>query len=339
MAYQSKIFIIFTIILVILLGSLTPKFIYGYFESTVGGSLVATIKPKNPGPNELVSISLAGYGYELNQSQITWFKNGKLINQGYGENKYSFTNNDLGKPTAITIAVKTNTNRNIVKNLTFIPAEVDILWETNTYVPDFYQGASLPTTGSDINLTAIPQIIDKDNNLIPSDKLVFTWRLDYKNLINESGTGKNKISFTAGLSPKKHIVEVTVSYPASGVETYKKIEIPIVNPELVVYPYKPLIGVVKSEAIINKFSPTNKEESFKVEPYFFPHFEVLADSLLYNWAIDGKTTNTFGPILNTEITDNQGEIKINVSARSLFNRFLTNQKDFMIDLNNNNDLF
>ena len=341
----SKVFIQpFFLSLLILFFISLPGITTAYTETTSGGSLVATVRPSSPAPNENITINLAGYGYKIDQADIIWYLNDTEVQKGTGLKSYTFTNGDLGETSVITILLRTKEGRVIAKNMTFIGAEVDLLWQANTYTPNFYSGASLPTSGSMVTVTAIPQIKNiTTGEIVPSNDLIFTWKKDYKNLVADSGVGKNSISFRTGLFPNSHNVEVTVSSANSSIEAYKKITIPIYEPELIIYPHKPLTGPVTTKTIGNSYTTNDNEESFIVEPYFWPNDQLENNGTIFSWQINNEVvSSTISPedrILNTEIGGSGGSANINIRVSSLLNRFLQNQKSFTIELDNAFNLF
>ena len=312
----------------------TPLGVMAYSETTSGGSLVATVKPKEPGADEIVKVNLNGYGYELDSSLVVWYVNNKEVERGIGLKSYTFKTGSLGETTIVTIAVKTRAGRVIAKKLVFTSADVDILWEADTYTPYFYPGASLATSGSNIEVVAIPQILDSKGNLIPSSRLIFTWRKDYKNLVNESGYGKDSLSFRAGVSPSDHNLEVTVTSPNSVITANKKVTIPIGNPEVVVYPYKPLTGIDSSHAILSSYLPTESDISLKAEPYYFPTGEVTRDNLVFNWTINNDkniTSIADKGLLNLTLDKNrEGIANINLNVFPLLNNNQQARENFKI---------
>ncbi len=334
-----KRLIFFFLIIWLILPSLTSA----YSETTSGGSLVATVKPLSPTPNENITINLNGYGYDINQAEIIWFKNNIEVRRGIGQKSYSFTNGNLGQITVITIALKTKDRRIIAKNMTFTASEVDLLWEADTYTPNFYKGASLPTSGSRVTVTAVPQIKSPDGNIISSDNLIFTWKKDYKNLVRESGVGKDSISFNVGQFPNSHNIEVIVTSSNSSIKTSKQISIPIYEPKLIIYPFKPLKGIQSNQAIKNEYTSQQDDESFKVEPFFWPNNQINNNSVSYLWKINDKqVTNSIlenGTILNTSIGGGSGTASVEVLVSSFTNRFLRAQQSFQIVLDNSFNLF
>ena len=322
-----------TSLILILLGIFLPiHFSEAVAEKTLGGSLVANINPKSPGPNEQVNINLLGYGYDINQSNIVWILNGKQIKQGLGNKSFTFTTGTLGNLSVVGVLLTTKEGRKIVKQLTITPGLVNLVWEADTNTPDFYQGASLPTSGSQIKVLAIPQIT-YNGEIIPTQNLVFNWKKDYKNLVQESGLGKNFIEFTANNYPNEHTIEVSVEYPKLADVFYKKITIPLTTPKIIVYPYEPLFGIIESNPIKSTYIVSKGEESFKAEKYFFANGEKNID---LSWFINDKPItigNKSNDILNTKIDiPTEGKVRVNLKVFNLLKQIPETKLEFNLVL-------
>lgn len=151
--------------------------------------------PKIPGPNENVDLNLKSYSFNLNNYYIVWFLDGEKQSADYGNRKFSFTTRGSGEATNVTAVIEFN-DQVFRKELRFVPAEVDLLWEaTDAYTPPFYRGKALPLKQASLKVSAIPEtqlIAPKD-----APKLVYYWDKNYKRNIPASGFGKQSFSFEA----------------------------------------------------------------------------------------------------------------------------------------------
>ncbi len=324
----SLVFVLFVFVFI----TSTPLKAGAVSEKTIGGSLVATLIPKEPGANQEVKVNLAGYGYNLDESKILWYINGSPIQDATGKKSMFIKTPNIGEVMTLNILVITSSGRTIAKKIVFSPAEVDLVWEADTYTPAFFNGARLATVNSLIKVTAIPQIIDKSGQPMSSKDLVFTWKKDYRNLVKDSGLGKESIYFNAGLTSTSHNIEVTVSSPSDSSRAYKKIQIVVNNPEILVYPYLPLTGANYSKAIKTLYQSSKKDESFKAEPFFFNNSEVKRNSIYYFWQANNKKippSADDGSILNnTGEIDLSGEVEISVRSGSYVNQSTQIYKNF-----------
>ncbi|MEX0918937.1 MAG: hypothetical protein WDZ85_03170 [Candidatus Paceibacterota bacterium] len=253
-----------------------------YQESTVGGTLEAEVKPKEPKPNEMITVKLKGFGFNLNLSKVTWAVNDEVLAEGIGLAEFSFRNGRVGWITSVDAIITTPDNRFIVKNLTFRPAEVELLFEANSFIPNWYRGAALPTAGSLLTVMAEPNIRVFDQ-LIDARELVFEWTRNNTRLTGSSGLGRNTITFTLNPETERAVVGVKVSHPSSGITASGNLTINANQAEILLYEVKPLSGVNQAKVLNNQNHQAEGDViSLKAEPFYFPINDVLSQ-LQYIW--------------------------------------------------------
>lgn len=154
----------------------------------------------------------------------------------------------------------------------------DILWEAQTYTPDWYKGKALPVIQSGVKATVInPEFV--------SSALIYEWYLNFKKDINSSGTGKNYFVFQMK-SYENQVVTVRISDQNKNVIEEKSI---ILSPnkaksKIIFYEESPSLGALYNKALSDEILLSNSAISIKAEPYFFSE----AASLPYEWKIDNK---------------------------------------------------
>ena len=57
-----------------------------------------------------------------------------------------------------------------------VPTEIDLLFESDSYVPPFYKGRAMPSAGTLLHLEAIPRFKRTDGSLVAPDGIIFTWK-------------------------------------------------------------------------------------------------------------------------------------------------------------------
>ncbi len=245
-----------------------PSVVGATIVSTAGGSLDAKITPYNPKPFEEVTINLFGYGFKIENSEIVWSVDGQIAQQGFGKKSFSFKVGDIGSVSSINIVINSKERGIMLKNITFQPADADIVIETNSYTPPSYQGSSLPSQGSEIKLVAIPRLIDSQNKRIANDDLKFNWKKDGNNLTSQSGIGKNYIIFTADEFKASHKIDLEIIYQPEKIVIEKSLTINLFQPEILIYEVNPLSGVDYSRAIGDEFELNKDEITLKAEPFY-----------------------------------------------------------------------
>jgi len=153
--------------------------------------IILKTNPQIPVPNKIISLNLSSYLTDLGTSEIAWYKNGVFQSKGSGKRSFSFVVGGLGSSNTITAVILTQGGKTFTKRIVFRPAEVDLLWESNSTVPPFYEGKALASKQSVIKIVAVPNIIDLNGKKISSKNLVYRWKKDWQVLGSLSGFGKN----------------------------------------------------------------------------------------------------------------------------------------------------
>ena len=144
------------------------------------------LQPAFPEPEKPVSITVSdirsgGYG-----SAIKWYLDGVAIPNANNQRVVQITAGKAG--TQQTIEATLTSQNGIVSKVKAVikPIYVDFIVEPQTHVPDFYQGRSLPSVGSNVNLTALLS----DGKKILTNNYIYTWQvnrnpfIDYPDLAN-----------------------------------------------------------------------------------------------------------------------------------------------------------
>ncbi|MEK7555556.1 MAG: hypothetical protein AAB516_01920 [Patescibacteria group bacterium] len=164
-------------------------------------------------------------------------------------------------------------------------------WQSNSYVPSWYQGKIFPTRGSLINVSF--EIINNDK-IADISKNKIRWYINDKLIKNENnGLGIRSLKFINDDFPGGEIsVKIAVvDYAAEPL--YKIIRIPVVSPEAVIdAPY--------AERKIN----TGKN-LFRVFPFFF-NIKNL-NSLSFEWQANEQTS---------EAAENPQELNLNIDLQT-----------------------
>ena len=269
--------------------------------------------PKTPGPNEDVIISMNSYAVDLNTAMIIWFVNKSPSKQGIAEKTLTIHTGDLGTKTIVDITILGNTGK-INKQIVIAPAEVDMLWEAQTYTPPFYKGKALPSYKSLVRVTAIPRF-----NALTSDPSQYYYKWTY-NKIQGAGEalGKNSIVIPMGWADSKIPVAVTVNLPGTDWSGYKLTNVSGHEPKLVLYEQAPLLGIQFDHALIAKVPKTGVGNTFNVHavPYYFSTDNLQNGELIYTWTVNRSNVVAGLDPLNITLTkQSKAEENFAVSLR------------------------
>lgn len=158
---------------------------------------------------------------------------------------------------------------------------IELIWSADTYAPYEYQGRTLPSQNSKVSVEALVDIAAGD-----ADALKYSWFLDEIFQRSKSGYGKNKFYFYVAQRPNNfQIVKVQIFNDDRSVFQERTIQIPVAEPELVVYPSD---GNSHFSKRINQVSLilTDKKFSFIAKPYFFS-IKKISD-LEFEWRFPGQ---------------------------------------------------
>lgn len=247
-------------------------------------NLTFSISPSNPKPYEQVTVSLISYGYDLSKYYIDWNLNGKNIAYGQGRKTASFQLGNIGEPSKLTLTIKIPNGTDIIKTVTINPSIIDLIWQSNTYVPYFYKGKALATNDSLIKVVALPKMANNQGKIINSDKLVYRWTMDGFYYGNSSGLAKNYFIFNLDSNGNK--IELEVNDPETGIKNKSQISINPRKPELILYAKKPLMGIDYSKSLEKEYLLEEPEITIKAEPYFFPFKNWL--ELNFDWLVNNE---------------------------------------------------
>lgn len=244
------------------------------------------IVPDYPKPNETVSINLSLYTDDLSSANITWYQDGKMVLSGKGKTAYSFRAGLAGQETKIEIEVKLLDGASFSKTLSVNPAGVDLVWETNSYVPPFYEGKALHPRQGSLKLVAMPEFIVGGSRISPQN-LVYQWSNGINVYQNQSGYGKNVIVVDGSILGKQENIKVLVTDPIDNLTAQSSIDITPVDPEIVFYQIDPYYGYLFDESLAGSFNLKTDEVQILAAPYYFTKEQ--DGGLQYEWELNGQT--------------------------------------------------
>lgn len=143
-----------------------------------------------------------------------------------------------------------------------------LTWSSSSFVPLWYPGKPLPSSGSQITVSASPEILLQGTNLRPHN-LTYRWFLDYRLQNAASGQGQQDFSFIASGSNGTIInIKVEIYNPAGVLLGGKSLKITLAEPTVQIHHLfeNQFIGTAFKNAAEIK---PGQNISFIVIPYFF----------------------------------------------------------------------
>ena len=269
--------------------------------------------PENPGPNQLVNVSVVSYSTNVNTANITWKINGKTQKTGKGEKIFSFTTGSVNNTTTLDIIVETMEGETVTKTFNLKPVGVDLIWTTDGFIPPFYKGKTLFSHQNKIMFIALPHMTASNGVEISAKNLIYKWTKDGTVIDTASGFGRNTYTFVSSLISRPLDIQVEVTSPnTSGVGDAEIVVSPI-EPSVIFYKKSPLYGIEFQKALSGVVELTDSKEVVILGvPFFFGTLSANAPELSYKWSINGasidsdtsQTTRVFRQIEGTSGTSN-----------------------------------
>lgn len=293
--------------------------------------LVVTVTPNNPAALAPVTVSVESFATDLGQAKISWLLNGKAVASAAGKTSLNFTTGNYGNTDTVTIAVLTKEGTALRKTVTIKPAEIDLLWQTDTFTPPFYRGKALYSNQSAVTVVAIPHMLGRNGNPIPVANLVFTWKEDHVVKGSLSGYGKNSYTFTGNPLFKPTLIEVEITAPVENIKSNATMSLAPRNPQVLVYVNDPLYGLLLNNAITASYPLDVSEVRLAAVPYFFSSDSAGTKNLNYNWTINNSdgATNQKDIVLRHE-GDSSGTSIISLQVDNATNFLQKASLDFSI---------
>ena len=274
------------IYLLALLFAAVPFGLSGQGLPGFGGNITLTVTPEFPRANEEVTVSARGFSIDLDRAEVSWTLNGKLEKKAVGGTIFSFRTESLGKTSALMVTVKSLSQGSFKETLTIRPAEVDVLWEALTYTPPFYKGKRMLSSSGTITVTAMPSFVVASGKTLDSAALVYSWEQDGKNLLSQSGFGKQSIVLSSPPLFQESLVSVEVSSLDKSIRARRTIVLAPVEPKVVFYEKHPLKGILYAHVVEKTFTLLKEEFVLRAEPFFFPKNILKDDTSNFSWSVN-----------------------------------------------------
>lgn len=265
------------------------------------------MSPENPAPNSTLNVSVNSYAANIDTSKITWKIDGKTMKSGTGEKIFSFHVGDINTTTVLDIIIETTAGETIEKTYNIKPTSVDLLWESEGFVPPFYKGKSLFSYQNKITIIAIPHITDANGQEINTGNLVYKWTKDGSAITSASGFGKNSFSFIPSIISRPFTIEVNVSTADSDGVGYANIYLAPSDPIVLFYRKDPLYGIGFQKALSGSVGIGSSREITTIGlPMFFGTTNANSADLVYKWYINSTPINS-SPTQSTQVFRQNGD--------------------------------
>jgi len=292
------------------------------------------IFPEFPGPNQNVNLSVKSFLFDLNKLKITWLVDDKEKLSGIGKKEFSTKTGPAGSKTKVKVVIQIDKTNQIEKEEILSPSEVAILWEAiDSFRPPFYKGKPLPSLGTTIKVTALPQL-GKNISVSDLNNFVFNWQKNANKLASDSGYGKNSFSFQNGFLDDFETIEAEVSSVQNSEKSVGRTVITLGKPKIVFYEEKPEGGGINYGKALRDGDELKENTTIVALPYFISPPNPESSDLSYNWSINGNSLptpqrkNAILPVIN----EPRVEASISLSIASAGKLFQTSEGRLKINL-------
>lgn len=258
---------------------------------TIGGGdndLLIEFIPEVPREGELVNVSVRSYSSNIDLAKFTWRVNGKTIKTGVGEKNFNFNMGKIGERVTVDLLIQDPSGNTINKFFSFFPKSVELIYQSNGYVPPFYKGKTLFAHQNTVSVIAVPYITNQNGIEVNPKNMIYKWRKNGSVVENASGYGRNVYTFEGSLISRDLNISVEVSAGDNGV-AYGNLRLNPTEPFIVFYKKDPLYGIEFQRRLVgNEDFKGSNEISIISAPFFYESSEYKNNYLVYNWSINGK---------------------------------------------------
>ena len=306
-------------------------FIHAQMSDPSATGIDLTASSNSPAPGQIVNITARSFSADINASKITWTVDGKMVQSGTGVTSLNIVAPALGKKHLITVTGVTPSGRTMISNITVTSGAIDIITETNGYVPPFFKGKVVPVYQNAVTTIAIPHISDSKGKEYDPKTLVYQWKKNGSVLESQSGYGRQAITIQGDIVPRDYTLEVNAwSQDGSG---RAQVIVPISynNPSAHFYVNDPLYGPLYNIEIGDTIRlGTKNETGIRVVPFGFNKPLDSIGNLILTWVINNTE--------HTELENNESitlRAPANTDGSSNVSLDITNSKDILQQANGN----
>ncbi|HEY4514154.1 MAG TPA: hypothetical protein VJH69_02410 [Candidatus Paceibacterota bacterium] len=261
------------------------------FQASGTGGITIELSPRYPNPGEIVELSAESFSFDLERSNITWFADGKIIGEGPGMKESAVIAGALGSITKISVTAE-GQNGTASGSAEIRPTELDLLWESDSYITPFYLGRALPSAGTNLRFQAIPRLRQENGETVPEKDLIYTWRRNNSVVQSVSGRGRSMVTLPSPVLFGTDTITVHAESVDGKLAGESSAIISSVEPKLALYKDHPLFGITYHEALGSQTNIPDSEMTFIAVPYFAQVNSPDDYELLYSWKVNGAEIPT-----------------------------------------------
>ena len=256
--------------------------------ASVGG-LDLSMSSSNPVPGQTITVTVRSYVEDIRGSTVVWIVEGKERRRGHGADTVEVTAPALGKKVAVGVVVIAPSGKQLAESITIGSGSVDLILESDGYVPPLFLGKISPVFENNVKIVAIPHLANSAGVEYDPKTLIYEWQRNDRAISDQSGYGKNSVIVEGGIVPRPYTISVTARTRDNSAATTGYISVSPQAASLLLYIDDPLYG-----PLFNKSASSNinlgrqRESSILAVPYGFNKPVEGAGNLSYLWTVNGS---------------------------------------------------
>lgn len=277
----------------------TFSFAHAQFSMLSGAGVKLSANPPFPAPHSTVVVSLDDYSVDMVGATVSWLVDGERQPDMENNRSISLKTGGVGKKLSVRAVLSKTGTPALSAEISLVPSTVDIIIESNSYVPPFYKGKSLPTANAPVRLVAV---VD-DGTGASQSSYTYTWKRNGDVLFGGPLMGKNSVNLATSLFGDDR-VSVSVSLNDVPVGEAEAV-VTVSEPEIHFYEYSPLRGLMLRE-VRDPFSFVSNETTIYGEPYFLGA-PLTANAVAFTWKLNGTEVQSKAGAPNALVLERTGE--------------------------------
>lgn len=294
------------------------------------GVILVSVSPESPGPDSPVALTAASSFIDLSRSDITWVADGRVIARGLGATAAQVRTGALGSTVNVSVTASSPSGESASGLARIRATQLDLLWEADSYVPPFFRGRPLPSSGSRIRVQALLRGTSES-----PQNLRYIWKKNGAIVPGASGQGRSSAVFPAPIVRGVDTIAVEVLTRSGAFEASGQIAVRSQDPELALYEVHPVFGLEVRRGLASGATVSSEEASFAAVPYFAPVASRMESGLRYSWSVNGRRVPA-AESGNSEITINaensSGLADISLLLTHASNLLLSSRGEWTISL-------
>ncbi|MEN9524356.1 MAG: hypothetical protein RL536_425 [Candidatus Parcubacteria bacterium] len=253
------------------------------------GGLELTASAENPSPGQTVTITAKSYTIDINGAKVSWTVNGVVKKSATGATSLDVVAPELGKTLSIRVTATTQEGKLVLSSITVGSGSVDLILETDGYVPPMFKGKVAPVYQNTVKIIAMPHIANAGGVEYDPKTLVYQWKKNDRVLEDQSGYGKQSISLVGDIVPRPYDITVDVWSKDNVAHSQGRMGVVVGEPTINFYVNDPLYGTLLNQAIKSVIGiGSQKETSVIAVPFGFNKTSSGVGGLSWSWSVNNS---------------------------------------------------